>query len=104
MRMRTTTATASRIRIVTCTEMYFARLLVMLCLLAASAVTRADTVASLLGNFTINQWSGITVAEHTIDVRHTIVFGQLPALRELHEADADRDGVTTESERDAYAK
>src|SRR6185295_2940553 len=55
-------------------------------------------------NFTINQFSGVRLSEHAIDVRHTVVFGQLPALRELHLADADGDGVTTQRERDDYAK
>jgi ABC-type nickel/cobalt efflux system permease component RcnA len=64
---------------------------------------RADTVASLLGNFTINQFSALSLAENRIDVHRVIVFGQLPALRELHAADADGDGVTTQAERDAHA-
>jgi ABC-type nickel/cobalt efflux system permease component RcnA len=64
---------------------------------------RADTVASLLGNFTVNQYSGLQLRRDGIDVRHVVVFGQLPALRELHLADADGDGVTTQAERDAYA-
>ena len=65
---------------------------------------RADTVASLLGNFTVNQYSGLELRVDRIDVRHVVVFGQLPALRELHLADADGDGVTTQAERDAYAE
>jgi len=79
------------------------RILLAFALLAVAAAARADTVASLLGNFTINQWSGVSLAERRIDLRHTIVFGQLPALRELHEADTDHDGVTSQAERDAYA-
>jgi ABC-type nickel/cobalt efflux system permease component RcnA len=65
---------------------------------------RADTVASLLGNFTVNQYSGLQLRADGIDVRYVVVFGQLPALRELHAADADGDGVTTQAERDAYAE
>jgi ABC-type nickel/cobalt efflux system permease component RcnA len=80
------------------------RILALLALAAASFAVRADTVASLLGNFTINQYSGVRLSEQVVDVRHTVVFGQLPALRELHLADADGDGVTTQGERDAYAK
>ena len=82
------------------------RCLATVCALAilafAPAVVRADTVASLLGNFTINQYSGLTPTARALDVHYTIVFGQLPALRELHQADADGDGVTTQTERDAY--
>ena len=65
---------------------------------------RADTVASLLGNFTINQFCGLKVGEDAVNLRYTVVFGQLPALRELHAADADGDGVTTQVERDAYVE
>src|ERR1700678_3518980 len=64
--------------------------------------SRADTVASLLGNFTINQYCGLKLASAAIEVHYVVVFGQLPALRELHLADADGDGVTSQSERDAY--
>lgn len=71
-------------------------------LVAASSASRADTVASLLGNFTINQYCGLRVAEDSLSVRYTVVFGQLPALRELHAADANGDGVTTQEERDAH--
>ncbi len=69
--------------------------------LGAGAV-RADTVASLLGNFTVNQYCGLTLTRASTDVHYTVVFGQLPALRELHLADTNGDGVTTQAERDAY--
>jgi ABC-type nickel/cobalt efflux system permease component RcnA len=62
----------------------------------------ADTVASLLGNFTVNQFCGVKLGRDVVRVRYTVVFGQLPALRELHEADANGDGVTSQAERDAY--
>jgi ABC-type nickel/cobalt efflux system permease component RcnA len=65
-------------------------------------VGHADTVASLLGNFTVNQYCGLKLANDALDVHYVVVFGQLPALRELHLADADRNGVTTQTERDAY--
>jgi nickel/cobalt transporter (NicO) family protein len=63
---------------------------------------RADTVASLLGSFTINQFCGVQLASTAVEVHYVVVFGQLPALRELHLADADGDGVTSQAERDAY--
>jgi ABC-type nickel/cobalt efflux system permease component RcnA len=71
---------------------------------AGAAPSRADTVASLLGNFTINQYCGLQLAAATVDVHYAVVFGQLPALRELHLADADGDGVTSQQERDAYVE
>jgi nickel/cobalt exporter len=66
------------------------------------AASRADTVASLLGNFTINQYCGVKLANDAVGVHFVVVFGQLPALRELHMADANGDGVTSQAERDAY--
>jgi ABC-type nickel/cobalt efflux system permease component RcnA len=64
--------------------------------------TQADTVASLLGNFTVNQYAGLELGDNQVDVHYAAVLGQLPALRELHAADANGDGVTTQAERDAY--
>ena len=82
-----------------CTNRAFALLFAIVFALPA----HADTVASLLGNFTVNQFAGLRVSERAIDIRYTVVLGQLPALRELHAADADGDGVTTQTERDAHA-
>ncbi len=65
-------------------------------------VGRADTVASLLGNFTINQYCGLELMSGGAQVHYVVVFGQLPALSELHAADADGDGVTSQAEREAY--
>src|SRR5271163_1892409 len=70
--------------------------------LVTPLAARADTVASLLGNFTINQFCGLQLASTGVAVHYVVVFGQLPALRELHLADADGDGVTSQAERDAY--
>jgi nickel/cobalt transporter (NicO) family protein len=64
--------------------------------------SRADTVASLLGNFTINQYCDLSLARDTANVHFVVVYGQLPALRELHIADTNGDGVTSQAERDAY--
>src|ERR1700722_13695053 len=71
---------------------------------AATQLTHADTVASLLGNFTINQFCGLSLQEHSAAVHYVVVLGQLPALRELHAADTNGDGVTTQAERDAYVQ
>jgi ABC-type nickel/cobalt efflux system permease component RcnA len=76
-------------------------LLLALCCLGPG-IGRADTVASLLGNFTINQYCGLTLSGKNAAVHYVVVFGQLPALRELHLADTNGDGVTSQMERDAY--
>jgi nickel/cobalt exporter len=73
-------------------------------LLSLASVAHADTVASLLGNFTINQYCGVQLDASAVKVHYVVVFGQLPALRELHRADANGDGVTTQAERDDYVR
>ena len=82
------------------------RMGVALCLLGICAAmdpaSHADTVASLLGNFTINQYCGLKIAADTATLHYVVVYGQLPALAELHRADADGNGVTSQAERDAY--
>ncbi len=65
---------------------------------------RADTVASLLGDFTINQYTGLELAGGDVKLHYVAVFGQLPALRELREADANADGITSQAERDAHVQ
>ena len=69
---------------------------------AGALVGRADTVASLLGNFTINQYCELHLSDKDAAVHYVVVFGQLPALRELHLADTNGDGVTSQLERDTY--
>ena len=78
--------------------------LLLVALLALSLPGRADTVASLLGNFTINQFCGVQLNEQSLSLHYAVVFGQLPALSELHKADTNGDGVTSQAERDAYVQ
>jgi nickel/cobalt transporter (NicO) family protein len=78
--------------------------LLLVVLLTALPCARADTVASLLGNFTINQYCGVQLADDSVRLHYTVVFGQLPALTELHRADTNGDGVTSQVERDAYVQ
>ena len=77
-------------------------LLTVMCACFSAPIASADTVASLLGNFTINQYSELTLASDSVAVHYVVVYGQLPALRELHLADSNADGVTSQAERDAY--
>ncbi len=76
----------------------------LLFLIVAPRPAHADTVASLLGNYTVNQFARIKVQQHRIKLHFVVVYGQLPALTALHKADSNNDGVTSEAERDAYAK
>jgi ABC-type nickel/cobalt efflux system permease component RcnA len=79
-------------------------LLVLFLTLGALQTARADTVASLLGNYTINQYAGLHVDKKQVKLHFVVVYGQLPALSALHKADTNADGVTSQAERDAYAK
>ncbi|MGH8427168.1 MAG: sulfite exporter TauE/SafE family protein [Gammaproteobacteria bacterium] len=79
-------------------------LLVIVAGLGVGQSARADTVASLLGNFTINQFAGIQVDRDQVTLHFVVVLGQLPALAALHQADTNADGVTSQAERDAYVK
>jgi hypothetical protein len=54
-----------------------------LILLAMGSACRADTVASLLGNFTVNQYCGLALAGHSIEMHYVVVYGQLPARRRV---------------------
>src|SRR5579864_7419939 len=94
----------SRDRVTSSLARRLAGTMLLAVLATASLACRADTVASLLGNFTINQYCGLQLADDAVNVHYAIVFGQLPALRELHLADVDGDGVTSQAERDAYAQ
>src|SRR5580693_947642 len=78
--------------------------LLLLFFVALSPRSRADTVASLLGNFTINQFCGVQLKDQSLSLHYAVVFGQLPALSELHKADTNGDGVTSQAERDAYVQ
>lgn len=73
-------------------------------MLAVTVPAHADTVASLLGNFTVNQFCGLRLGDKQVDLHFVVVFGQLPALIQLHRADTNGDGVTTQTERDAYVR
>lgn len=76
----------------------------LLLAIIATLPVHADTVASLLGDFTVNQFCGLQLGNQQVKLHYVVVFGQLPALRELHRADANDDGVTTQAERDAYIR
>jgi ABC-type nickel/cobalt efflux system permease component RcnA len=73
-------------------------------LLCVSWRAHGDTVASLLGNFTVNQFAGVKVGKQHVHVHFVVVMGQVPALKALHKADKNHDGVTSQAERDAYLK
>jgi ABC-type nickel/cobalt efflux system permease component RcnA len=56
-----------------------------------------------LGNFTINQYVGVTVAPDHVDAKAIVDTAEIPTLQERPDVDANGDGVTTGPERAAYA-
>ena len=46
--------------------------LLLVVVASTAAASRADTVASLLGNFTVNQYSELSLAARRIEIRHAI--------------------------------
>jgi len=66
------------------------------------SATPAPAAAHPLGNFTINQFSRITVNADSVGVRHVIDMAEIPTVVERQRMDTDDDGTVTPAETDAY--
>lgn len=62
----------------------------------------ASAMAHPLGNFTVNQYSRLTVGADRIDLRYVIDMAEISALQELQRLGASGDGKPTASELDRY--
>ncbi|GAA2649848.1 hypothetical protein [Paractinoplanes durhamensis] len=84
--------------------MRFVRPLVVLALTAA-AVTFAATPAQAhpLGNFSINQYAGLTLHSDRVDVLALADTAEIPTLQEKPRIDTDGDGVFSAAELSGYA-
>ncbi|HVF46004.1 MAG TPA: hypothetical protein VNA17_00410 [Pyrinomonadaceae bacterium] len=69
-------------------------------LLLAMAVIAA---AHPLGNFSINQYSGIEAGGGKITIRQVLDIAEIPAFQLAGTIDTDKDGVMSRAELDAYA-
>jgi len=70
-------------------------------LIALSAIS---ALAHPLGNFSVNQFSRVEVEKSEIKVRSILDLAEIPTLQLKGEIDADKDGVYSQSELDAYAE
>jgi ABC-type nickel/cobalt efflux system permease component RcnA len=67
-------------------------------LLPASPVS-----AHPLGNFTINQYVGLTLHGDRVEAEAVVDAAEIPTLQDRPSVDADSDGVVTDTERAGYA-
>lgn len=66
------------------------------------SATPAPASAHPLGNFTINQFSRITMNADSVGVNHVIDMAEIPTVVERQRMDTDDDGTVTPAETDAY--
>jgi nickel/cobalt transporter (NicO) family protein len=60
-------------------------------------------MAHPLGNFTVNLYSGISVAPGRLEVDYVLDFAEVPTFREKRVIDTDGDGSISTTERSAWA-
>jgi len=71
---------------------------------AAALLPLAPAAAHPLGNFSVNQYSGVTVTAAGVDVDYVLDMAELPAFQTRgQEVDADQDGAVSPAEHDRYA-
>src|SRR3954447_14969260 len=63
----------------------------------------STTRAHPLGNFSVNQYSGIEVGKGQIRLREVLDLAEIPTFQESSVIDTDRDGKLSQQELDAYA-
>lgn len=56
-----------------------------------------------LGNFTINQYSGLVLSPGEIEIRYALDMAEIPTFQETPAIDTDGDGSVTSSERRAWS-
>ncbi len=72
--------------------------LITLIVLAASSAAQAHP----LGNFSVNRYSRVEVAEDRIRVRYVLDMAEIPTFQEMAAIDLDRDGRVGDDERVRY--
>jgi ABC-type nickel/cobalt efflux system permease component RcnA len=56
-----------------------------------------------LGNFSVNQYDGLTLHPDRVEVAAVVDVAEIPTLQEKSGVDTDRDGTVSDPERTAYA-
>lgn len=75
--------------------------LIVLCLTPLASPAK-PAAAHPMGNFTINQYSALTVAEDRVDIRYILDMAEIPAHQELGTIREDRSTDLNQAELDAY--
>ena len=79
--------------------------LAMLVGLALPFLSRPYAVlAHPLGNFTINRYARIELAEGEVRVRYVLDMAEIPTFQEMDAIDQDKNGVVSDAENAAYAR
>lgn len=77
-------------------KFYSLILIILACVISSSAHP--------LGNFSINQYSRLEVESSGMKIRQILDMAEIPTFQLKNEIDADRDGVYSQTELDAYAE
>jgi nickel/cobalt transporter (NicO) family protein len=78
-------------------------LVVPLIALGVLALPARPAAAHPLGNFSVNQYDGLTLHPDRVEVAAVVDVAEIPTLQEKSSVDTDRDGTVTDPERSAYA-
>jgi nickel/cobalt transporter (NicO) family protein len=71
--------------------------------IAAVLVPAAPASAHPLGNFSVNQYLGLTLRPDRVDATAAVDYAEIPTLQDRPTVDTSHDGTVTEAERAAYA-
>lgn len=75
---------------------------VVLLVIIASLAFASAAYAHPLGNFTINQYAGLTIHKDSIQVEYIVDMAEIPAFQEIAEFDSNGNGMADSSEASAY--
>jgi len=78
-------------------------LLIPLAALGVLLIPAAPAAAHPLGNFSVNQYAGLTLHPDRVDVAVAVDIAEIPTYQERAAVDADHDGTVTDAERAAFA-
>ena len=70
---------------------------------AGTATASPAPVRHPLGNFSINQYLGLTLRTDRVDATAVVDAAEIPTLQDRSTVDSDGDGAVSEAERTAYA-
>ena len=72
-------------------------------LLAISGLNPAPAAAHPLGNFTVNRYARVELGANGIRLRYVIDMAEIPSFAETPRIDANKDGLLSDGEKQAYA-